>query len=180
MPRYTLFHPDTEIIGQVILDFENAIVTDKFSTLFQKHGLTNIDARTWYPAQPWLDLLNEILEDGSSLLDLVSIGIRQLELAIMPDEFASKSLIEILTSMDEAYRLNYRGTDPGSIQTEVTSDHEIKMTVRSFEPDDLWYGNIVGMMRRFAPKDLAFNVNYDTQTRRRELGGNKTVFLITW
>jgi hypothetical protein len=180
MPRYTLLHPDTEMLGQVILDFENAIVTDKFKELFKKHGLTNIDAKKWYPAQPWLDLLNEILEDQSSLLDLVSIGIRQLELAIIPDDFASKSLVEILSSMDDAYRLNYRGTNPGGIKTEVVSERQVKMTVNNFEPDELWYGNIVGMMRRFAPADSQFTVTYAPDIPRRSEGGDVTVFLIAW
>jgi hypothetical protein len=54
------------------------------------------------------------------------------------------------------------------------------MTVRNFEPDELWYGNVVGMMRRFAPKHTSFTVTYAPDVVRRGLGGEVTVFLISW
>lgn len=174
---YQLFHPDTEILGQVILDFGQAINSDQFTLYFDRHGLSDIQPDQWYPAQKWLDVLNDIAEASTSMFDLVSIGIRQLELAVMPDEFLKMPLAQILAAMDEAYRMNYRGTDIGGISTEVLSDQHIVMTVRSFEPDDLWFGNIHGMVRRFAPQ-TAYSVTFDPSTPRNAPGKEVTIFHI--
>ncbi|NDJ78737.1 MAG: hypothetical protein GYB65_21005 [Chloroflexi bacterium] len=180
MPKYELFHPDTEILGQVILDFQRAINSERFHDILEDHGLAGIDADTWYPAQAWVDALNAIAHQPSSMMDFVSIGIRQLELALMPPEFDDMPMAEILRNIEEAYQLNYRGTDIGSISVDVVAENHVRMTVRSFEPDDLWYGNIHGILRRFLEPGTSFTVAYDPTITRHDLGGPHTVFDITW
>jgi len=180
MPHYQLFHPDTEILGQAILDFETALGSERFRPILEKHGLTRIDAQTWYPAQKWLDALSEIAETSTAMLDFVSLGIRQLELAVMPPEFEQMPLLEVLESLDAAYRLNYRGTDIGGIRVEVVDGKHVKVIIRSFEPDNLWYGNMHGLMRRFAPPGSRWTVYFDPDVPRREQGGEETVIHIKW
>lgn len=182
MSRYELFHPDAEILGQVILDFKQAIGSGHFQHYFESRGLVNLQPDVWYPAQPWVDVLNDIaaLGSGKAMFDFVSIGIRQLELAVMPPEMDSIPLQDALCSIEEAYRLNYRGTDVGSIQAEAVDQGHIRLIVRSFEPDDLWYGNLHGFMRRFAPPGLKYRVYYDPALPRREQGGAATVLHVVW
>ena len=180
MSRYELFHPDTEIIGQAILDFGEAVGSEQFQVFFERNGLVDIQPDRWYPAQKWLDVLNDIADTGSAMFDFVSIGIRQLELAVIPPEFDAMPLIDILKNLEEAYRLNYRGADIGSITVELVDDKHVKVIIRSFEPDHLWYGNLHGLMRRFAPKGLDYTITYDSDVPRREEGGDVTIIHVKW
>ena len=180
MTAYTLFHEDTEIIGQVILDFAEAIGSDRFHGSFEKHGLVDVDPAIWYPAQKWLDVLNDVAENNSAMFDFVSIGIKQIELAIMPPEFDDMSIEEIFISLEEAYQLNYRGSDIGSLHTEVLNEGHLCLTVRSFEPDDLWYGNAHGIMRRYAPPGTDYVVYYDPDLPRSDQESERTVLHIEW
>ena len=181
MPRYTPFHPDHEYLGQVLIDFENAAGAGKrIQHYFQKHGLDDVSPSEWYPAQMFLDVLSDMTEhDDAQMMDLVSIGLKQVETAVMPPEFARLPLLDILGSMDVAYRLNNRGTDIGEIQCEVVDDHYVKMIFRVPQPDDIWYGVTYGYMRRFAPRDTYFTVEYD-EAERRDFGSETTVIHINW
>jgi hypothetical protein len=60
----------------------------------------------------------------------------------------------------------------------VDNTHVI-LTVRSFEPDTLWYGNIYGLMRRFAA-GREFTVYFDEDQPRHETGGETTLIHVTW
>ncbi|MBN1565662.1 MAG: hypothetical protein JXA10_17585 [Anaerolineae bacterium] len=180
MAKYELFHPDTEILGQVILDFESAIGYEKFGPILEKHQLTDLEPTRWYSGQRWVDVLNEIEDlQGISMLDFVSLGIQQMALVDWPPEFQEMSITDILLTLDEAYHQNYRGTDVGGIAAQVVADQHVALTIRSFEPDDLWYGNIYGLMRQFAP-GREFTVYYDKDKSRRDMGGEHTVIHATW
>ena len=181
MPQYELFHPDHEYLGQVLIDFEAVVGDGYIHPIFEKHGLAKIDPEGWYPAQIFMDVLNDLENnDASPMMNFVSIGMKQVEMAVMPPEFASLSLIEILSSMDAAYHLNNRGTDIGEIQCEVVEDNHVKMHFRVPQPDDVWYGVCYGYMRRLAPEGTTFSVYYDEDVPRRSDGGDFTVIHITW
>lgn len=180
MAKYNLFHPDTQIRGSVMLDFQQAVGSDKFIPILEKHGLTGLSPDRWYPAQPWVDVLNEISGLGGAMMDFVSMGMRQMELVNWPPEFARMSLLEVLQSLNEVYHEYYRGTDVGSIHVEAVGARHLKVIVRSFEPDNLWYGNIYGLARQFAPKGSHYTVEYDPDLPTREEGGDATIFHIEW
>ena len=178
MSRYELFHPDTEILGQIILDFSQAIGADRFGPILERHGLTDLESDRWYPGQIWVDVLNDVAAEGGGMMDFVSLGIRQMDLVQWPPGFSDMPLTEMLQSLNEAYRMNYRGSDIGGIEAEIVSDNHVKMIVRSFEPDALWYGNLYGFMRLFAAGQ--YMVTYDETVPRREEGGEVTIIHLTW
>lgn len=181
MPHYTLFHPDHEYLGQVLIDFENALGSNDIHQTFEKHGLINIDPQGWYPAQKFMDVLNDMEENEiAQMWDFVSIGLKQIEHAIVPPEFESLPLIQILQSLDATYHLNNRGTDIGEIKCEVVNENHVKLIFRVPQPEDAWYGVCYGYMRRFAPQDTIFRVYYDKNTPRRSEGGDKTVIHVVW
>jgi hypothetical protein len=180
MGKYRLFHPDTQILGSVIVDFQQAIDSDEFLPILRKHGLDIVAPDRWYAAQLWVDVLNEISTTPGAMMNFVSIGMRQMELVNWPPEFARMSLLEVMQSLDEVYQQYYRGTDAGSIRAEAVSPRHIKVTVRSFEPDDLWYGNLYQLCRQFAPLGSHFTLDYDPDEPRHEDGGDRTVFHMTW
>ena len=181
MPKYELFHPDHECLGQILIDFENAIGGEQIYPVFQKHGLANIDPEAWYPGQAYMDVLND-LEKNSSVqsTNFVSIGMKQVETAAMPPEFESLPIVEILKMMNDAYRLNNRGTDIGEIRCEVVGERHVKMHIRVPQPDDIWYGICYGYMRRHIQPGMVFTVAYDADVPRREQGGDETIIHISW
>lgn len=179
MTHYKLFHSDTEILGGVILDFGRALDAHRFLPILEKHGLSALEPHRWYPAQLWLDALNEIMEIPGAMFDLVSIGMQQMELVSWPPEFTRMSLSEILANLNDVYLQYYRGTDVGGIRAELIEPRYIQVTVRTFEPDDLWYGNLYGLVRRFLPNGN-FIVSFDPRQSQREEGGDTTIFHIKW
>lgn len=174
MSKFTLFHPDTEVLGQMMLDFEQAINSDLFLPIMQAHGLDNLQAEAWYPGQKWLSVLEDLSEQGS-MLDLVSIGMRQIAHVEWPPEFDNMCLLEVLQALNPVYQSYYRGTDVGEIQVREISPKHYQITLRVFEPDDLWYGNLYAIVRKFAPSGQRFTLKYDSDTLRHDLGGDHTV-----
>ena len=180
MPTYKLFSSDTEVIGQALMDFEQAVGGENFRPLLDKHGLKNIQPDEWYPGDRWVAVLNEISDMGNSMFDFVSIGINQISTLVMPPELEDLSLLEKIHMAEEIYKMNYRGTDVGSVTVEAIGDTHAKIMIRSFEPSDLWYGAAYGFMKRFASEGTDFKVYYDADVLRHEQGGENTIIHIEW
>lgn len=180
MPQYELFHPDTEILGQVLIGFEDAVGAEAFLPTLEHHGLTGLDPETWYSAQIWVDVLNSMATRPGAMMDFVSLGRQQMEQVDWPPEFRAMTLVEVLQALDQAYREYYRGTDIGWIKAEMAGERLIKVTVRSFEPDDLWYGNIFSLTRIFGEPGKRYIVHYDESVPRREQGGEVTILYVEW
>jgi hypothetical protein len=84
-----------------------------------------------------------------------------------------------METLDDAYRMNYRGTDIGEVRAERVDDTHVRIIIRSFEPDNLWYGNMHGLMRRFA-RGSRWTVYFDPDVPRREQGGEVTIIHVRW
>lgn len=179
MPKYKLFHPDTEILGQAILDFERIAGGETIARVLRNHRLTNLDPRQWYPGQVWIDALNDLAETGG-MFDFVSLGIRQMDLIEWPPEFDEMGLYDILSRLEDVYHAYYRGTDTGNIACEEIGAQHLRMIICTFEPDDLWYGNLYQIARHFLPDGTPLTVYYDEDEPRREQGGEVTIIHIEW
>lgn len=181
MSQYKLFSPDTEIIGQAVIDFEQAVGSKQFIPILKKHGFINVQPDKWYPAQQWVNVLNEINELGN-IFDFVSIGMTQIKNLNLPAEFEMLPLVEKIHMADDIYKMNYRGTDIGSVQAETVSETHVKLIINVFEPEDLWYGCAYGFMRQFTPEGTKFRVYYDEETLKQRLDrqSKKTVIHMTW
>jgi len=180
MPQYKVFHPDHETLGRTLLDFENAVGGESIQPFFQKHGLVNIDPDAWYPEQKLLDVLSDISEQRNAMFDLVSIGLKTIEQAVIPPEYEGLPLMTILEGANDAYQLNCRGTDIGEVRCEVVTPQHVKMICRFPDPDDYWYGIFYGYVKRFSPKGTSFTLSYDNDIPRRDKGGDVTIIHIAW
>ena len=180
--NYQVFSDDTECIGQVLIDFENAAqYGDQIHGYFAKHQLTDITPSEWYPYQRFLDVINDMLNSSEQTsLNLVSVGMKQVETAIIPDEYLALPIPSFLAGMNAAYQMNLRGDDIGEIQAEKQSDNCVKLTLRVPAPDDLWYGVVYGYMRRLTQGKVPFIVEYDASVTRRDEGGDVTVMTVQW
>ena len=181
MAHWQVFSPDHEFPGQVMVDLANAVGIEEIMPYFEKHGMTKIDPKAWYPQQTLLDIFNDMDDSKKgAMFDLVSIGIKEAEQAIVPPYFESLPMLSILQGIGEVFKLNNRGTDPGEIKCETVTDKHVKIILRVPTPDDLWYGIFYGFVRRFIPKGTHFRVNFDPDEKRREFGGALTIIHISW
>ncbi len=180
MSQYELFCNDHEIIGQNIMFFTEAIEGDNVRPFLEKHNLAQLEPDIWYSAQPLLDAFNEMAATGSSMSSFVSLGMKAIETARLPEGIESMPLMDTLTTMGQAYALNHRGSNIGEIKAEAVNGNHAKLTFNLPWPDDIWYGVCYGYTRRFAPKNTHFKVYYDTAVTRRDMGGSETIIHIVW
>lgn len=179
MSKYTSFDPNAEIIGQNLMAFINCVQHESIAPILDKHNLANIEAENWYPLQAWLDVLSDISEQGSAMFDFVSIGMAISESAVLPPEVDQLPFEVFILGLNDAYQMQHRNGDVGSIEVEKVEDRHVKITVQVPYPDDLEYGAAYGFARRFLG-GTHFTVKYDKDQTPREKGGEDTVIHIEW
>jgi hypothetical protein len=181
MANWQVFSPDHEIPGQLFIELANATGSEEILPYFEKHGMSQVDSKLWYPQQRLLDIYNDMASTKSgTMFDFVSIGMKEAEQAILPPHFASLPLMDILNGVEHVFKLNNRGTDTGYVRCEKVSDKHVKMHLRVTTPDNVWYGIFYGYVRRLAPADVMFDVFFDPDLPRRDQGGDETIIHIKW
>lgn len=172
--KYQTFGPDAEVYGPAMLAFAQSINFMNFSAVLRAHGLSEIrDA--WYPQQMWLDVFNSI----NSGDDLVSIGMKIIDTAVMPPHLLEMPFEDFMQHFDDNYRANNRGADIGGIECVIAGHNHIIMVDKTPYPDEFVYGAYYALARRFL-KGRHFTVAYDPNMPRRGQGGDATSVHITW
>jgi hypothetical protein len=181
MTHWHVFSADHEVPGQILIDLANAAGSEEIKPYFEKHGMAQIDPKVWYPQQTLLDIYNDMADTKTdNMFDFVGIGMTEAKLAIVPVQFDTMPLIDILKGVEIVFNLNNRGTDPGNLHCEVVTDKHVKIIMRVTTPDDIWYGIFYGFVRRFIPNGTHFTVSYDPDVTRRDNGGDVTIIHIKW
>lgn len=173
-PKYQVFGPDAEVYGPAMLAFAQSINFGNFQDLLHQHGLAEVRDE-WYPQQMWLDVFNQV----GSMEDLVSIGMKIIDTAVMPPQLLEMPFEEFMQHFDENYRANNRGQDIGGIECIVAGENHIIMVDKTPYPDEFVYGAYYSLARRFL-KGHQFTVSYDQNIPRRSKGGTETRVHITW
>lgn len=174
MSKHHVFSNDHEQLGQMFLDIRHAINSEAFFPVFERHGLGEIDPEAWFPLQNFLDVLNEIEEQGG-MFDLISIGKKIGEDIDIPDDMRVLPFFQLLNLAPEIYKMHNRGSDIGWILVEEVDDKHHKLILCVPDPDDLWYGIFYGFSRRHLPSDQRFSIYYDPDEPRRNEGGSRTI-----
>jgi hypothetical protein len=173
--------PRVEVSGAPMLSLIQNINADETKSLLAKHGLVNLTAEGWYPAQKWFDIFDDINNGDNSSANLVAIGMAVVDTAKTPPGFEEADLPAILALWNEHYHLNHRSPiDIGAIRTERRGDKHIVVELTTLYPDDLCYGMTFAYARRTLPKGTHFTVKYDEQEPRIEKGGTRTLVHVTW
>jgi hypothetical protein len=182
MSKYVAFNPENEVLGAAMLGFIDCVNKDRIYPFLEKHGLTQIDPQTWYPLQRWLDVLGDISEQsgGGAMFDFVAVGLRIIETAKFPPAFADLTFEQAVMAIDNLYQANMRGGDFGNYVVDKDNGNHFKVTARIPYPDDMGYGQLYGMARRFLPEGTSFVVKYDDDIPRREKGGESTIMHVMW
>lgn len=179
MDQFTSFDPQTEVIGQLMIAFQESGDKSLIQKYLEKHGLADIRPDQWYPLQTWLNVLRDMDEAGD-MLNLVDIGMHLIQTAVLPPGFLNLPLKDALLMMNEANRLNNRNGDLGEYKIEEVEDRHIVIRARIPYPDDWLYGMFYGGARRFLPSGALVDLTYDPVIPRRGAGGEVTIFHLRW
>jgi len=180
MTTYTC-EPNLEIPGRTAHALLESINRDSYLPILERHGLADIDQNSWYRLQDLLNVLNDMNEQGGTMMDFVSIGMAAGANSILPPEMRDVPLNKFLPAYAQYYQQLHRNGFPGEILVETPADHHVVLTLLAVPyPDDLMYGLFYSYARRLARPGMHFMVQYDDELTRRELGGEYTVIHVTW
>lgn len=179
MPR-PICPPQAEVIGQVMMSYIDNIQAEEIRPLLEKYGVVNIEPEAWYKLQPWLNVINELSKQPNFTSNMVAVGLKVAEYAVMPPEMKDVTLDMILMGWNEHFYVNHRNADLGHITTEKVADKHYLMTHCHVYPDDLSYGLAYGFARIMLPKGTQFEVWYDKDYIRLDHGGDKTLLHVQW
>lgn len=179
MSRYIAFDPNTEVIGAYVLSFTTNLNHTDMQDLVKKHGLDEIDPQGWYPQQPVLDLMSDIMDANNATTNLIAVGMAVAEQGykLLPDHMRSMSLLEFFSTYEQIYPQRHRNGDVGYMKIEKIDDHHIKIHIKTAYPDDAFYGIFYGYARQFS-KGKGFMVAFDETVQRRDEGGDETVIRV--
>ena len=100
--RFQSPDPNAKVIGQAMLSFIDCLTHDQIEPFLQRHNLTHIDEKKWYPLQQWLDVLTDIAnQDPNAMYDFVSIGMMLNERAMLPPEWDSRPYRQALRQVND-------------------------------------------------------------------------------
>lgn len=169
-----------EVHGAAIIPVYNHLRRDEVLESVRGHHLEDIAEDGWYPIDEIIDLFVDWFQMESAMTNMVSVGLALIYHMEMPPAMEDLDTIDKLLALGELHMLYHRNGDVGSYQVEWVGENHIVYTEDTIWPDDLIYGYIYGAAQRFLPKDVHFILRYDDTVVRQEMGGDYTVFHLTW
>lgn len=175
------YDPNAEVIGQVMYAYIDNLRADVILPLLEKNNLVNIQPDQWYKVKPWLDVIDELSTKPNFMQDMIAVGLKVAQYAVMPPEMANVTLGQMLEGWDVHFHANHRSGEIGHILTEKVNDKFYKTIHRHIYPDDLNYGLAYGFAHTMLPKGTPFKVWYeDIQHRLGNDNADQTVICIQW
>lgn len=170
--------PEIETIGFNMLALINNVNASDIRPLLEKHNLVDIDPDTWYPAQKWMAVFNEMGSQSGGMFNFVAVGMSVAEKLPIPPEMST--LEAVLENWNALYQMQHRGGDIGYVDFEKRSDKHYVTIHNHLYPDDFNYGLAYGFAKRFSPAGTHFTVKYDDHEPRLDEGGERTLIHVTW
>lgn len=176
--RHLTCDPNAEVIGSSAISYIENINSKGLMPILQKHGLSEMDSDKWYPCVDILNVLNDVAQQPDFTSNFVAIGLKIAEVAMLPPTV--NALSEILLAFDGVYQMNHRNGEIGRFVPEKISGTHYTIRCEDVYPDDLSYGILYGLARRFLPKGTSFRVAYDDPNATRDNGGEETLIHVEW
>jgi len=151
---------NAEVFGGAFLSLINNVRAEELAPILQQHGVRSEDIHLdgWYSYQLLMDIYRSIEEDQENVSEnFVSIGMKIMEQAPFPPEL--KTLEEALASLEPTYNMGHRNHTERGWVTEFVGERHAVITAENPYPDDLCYGLLWALVRRFAPKGSTFEVS---------------------
>lgn len=150
MRKYVASTPQAEVIGRALLAYDDALEYESFKPILAQYDLLEIDPEKWYPQQLTLDIQKAIKGTAGGSNALISIGMKIIDTAVFPPMDSLNAAIEAFAS---SYPLNFRHQAPDDlIHAHQINDNLIRVINCSPHSDEMIYGYVYALVRRFAPK----------------------------
>ncbi|MEO1286354.1 MAG: hypothetical protein AAFV93_01195 [Chloroflexota bacterium] len=173
--------PNVEVIGSIITTLLDNLQASETQLYLAKHGFEEIDPNAWYSASDWLNVLNDLGEHTNMTSNLVAIGMKVADHAILPPQMQNASFVDFLNFWNKIYHKQHRGGNIGAHIVGRMDETQYRVVSNSLYPDDFVYGVGYGFARRFLPKGTYFTVKYENANYRMDAGGaDKTVLIFQW
>ncbi|HEX3053833.1 MAG TPA: hypothetical protein VHP83_24460 [Aggregatilineaceae bacterium] len=172
---------DTQVLGAVAVSVLGTSRADELKPYFEKYGLSHYDPSHYYPVEPLLHMVNDIVAERQgmdSTFDFVSLGIANGMSIPLPPEV--DTMEKWLGVWMDRHPMLYKGSDIGYVKVEKLGEHYFRARVRWPWVDDVTYGTIYGMCRRFLTHGEHYTVWYDPDAVRSDRGGQDTVIYVQW
>lgn len=163
--------PTLEYLGVFVKAYIMNIQGDETKPVMEKYGLVDLDPEAWYPAHKWMSALNELGRLPNFTQNLVAIGMEIGKELPMPPGMENARLEQVLMTLDGFYQAAHRNGDAGQILSEKLSDKHYRISFTDIYPDDMSYGIMYALVKRFIPPKTHFKVDYDHDTTARDKGG---------
>ncbi len=182
MPYPYRYAPGAEVLGQAASAIFNHMLGDEVMDSLRKHGVDQLKPDEWYPVDKFIEVFADWFKNPENTSNqLVSVGMAIIHNAVLPPEMESAPLIDKLILLGKLHDINHRGSgDPGRYVIEQLGEKHLKYTTNTPYPDDMIYGYIYGVAKRFLPRGTHFTVSYDPDVPRQHEGGTHTVFHLRW
>lgn len=182
MAQFIPFSENVEVNGQTVMATVAAFPESMKSVglaMLEKHGLSHLDASSWYSQKGWLDTFRQISEKYG-VHTLFEIGKKIPENAVFPPQI--QSLEQALSAIDVAYRMNHRNGDIGYYKLLSFDEKTKKAIMECYNPYPCSFdkGIITAMARRFNNGYGMIKVELDTTQPSRQSGAEKSWYTITW
>lgn len=179
--RHLTVDPNVEVIGTNVLGIVNNLNVDEMQTYLEKHGLVDVKPDKWYPAQQWLDVMNDLRTAANFTQNLIAAGMSVAQHIELPPELEKGGVVAFLHAWDDIYQMQHRGGDIGEVKVETLAPTHIKTIHRHIYPDELTYGVGYGFARRLVPVGTHVAVFYDENLPRLDEGdGEQTIIHFKW
>lgn len=178
MSRYS---SDATVLGAVVLSILGASRLEDLEPYFKKYGIAQCCPTDYYPVEPLSHMVDDIVHDRhtmDSMFDFVSMGIANALAIPLPPEV--DTLEKWLTIFEGRYKTLYHGTDVGYVKCERVGKNHYQLHIRWPWADDIGYGMVYGMCKRFLPLGSHYDVYYDESVDRADEGAEETLLHVEW
>lgn len=158
MKKYVASSANAEVLGAALQAYNESFLKEDFEAVLKRYDLTEIDSEKWYPQQLTLDIQHEIKKSASGSNLLSSIGMKIIDTAKFPP---MESLEQALDAFASSYPMNFRNqSDTDVIRAEVVTSKQFQVINQSPHSDDMIYGYVYAMVRRFGSQNLRYKVSF--------------------
>lgn len=177
--RFFASAPDAQVRGELCLTFLAAITHDEIMPILKQHHFDQFEPHLWYPQQPILDLFRSIAAAPDGPKNLVAIGVKAVDYAVMPPEM--NSIAVGLPLMNIAYHLNHANVAASEgYEINLVKPGRIRIVAQMPYPDDLIYGTLWGIICRLRTPGERFSLNIIENPNRPKDGDSPLELVVEW